>query len=45
MNVPYNERTKHIYETVARIAREIAARERGTKREPEEGAGGRIRAL
>ena len=28
MNVPYNEQTKHIYETVARVAREIAAKEK-----------------
>ncbi len=27
MRVPYNEKTKHIYETVAKIAKEIAARE------------------
>lgn len=40
MNVPYNERTKHIYETVARIAREIAARERGTKYESQKKAQG-----
>ena len=38
MNVPYNERTKHIYETVARIAREIAERERGKKHETQERA-------
>lgn len=28
MFVPYNEQTRTIYETVARIAREIAERER-----------------
>ena len=28
MNVPYNEQTKHIYETVAKIAREIAEAEK-----------------
>lgn len=27
MNVPYNEKTHHIYETLARISREITARE------------------
>lgn len=40
MNVPYNERTKHIYETVARIAREIAARERGKQYENQQKAQG-----
>lgn len=33
MKVPYNEKTKHIYETIARVAREIAAREEAEKRE------------
>ena len=28
MNVPFNKKTQHIYETVARIAREIEARDR-----------------
>lgn len=27
MNVPYNEKTRHIYETLARISMEIQARE------------------
>lgn len=31
MNVPYNEKTRHIYETVSRIAREIAAQEQKKK--------------
>lgn len=31
MNVPYNEKTRHIYETIARIAREIAAQEQAQK--------------
>ena len=29
MKVPYNEKTHHIYETIAKVAREIAAREGG----------------
>lgn len=33
MRVPYNEKTKHIYETIARVAREIAAREEASKHE------------
>lgn len=30
MRVPYNESTRHIYETIAKVAREIAAREGAT---------------
>ena len=37
-NVPYNEHTKHIYETVARIAREIKAAERKGKSQKKESA-------
>lgn len=33
MRVPYNEKTKHIYETIARVAREIAAREEAARHE------------
>ena len=33
MNVPYNEKTKLIYETLAKVAREIAAREEGAANE------------
>ena len=32
MRVPYNEKTAHIYETIAKVAREIAAKE-ATKNE------------
>lgn len=33
MRVPYNEKTHHIYATLARISREIAAREETERRE------------
>lgn len=33
MHVPYNEQTRHIYETVARISREIAAGAKKKSRE------------
>ena len=33
MKVPYNEKTQHIYETIAKVAREIAAREENQKHE------------
>lgn len=33
MKVPYNESTRPIYETIARIAREIAAREEAERHE------------
>lgn len=40
MRVPYNDRTKDIYETVARIAREIAEKERSSRNESTEKARG-----